>query len=187
MKLSSCEMTTIVLLAISGKIECRLQRKGIRANDLIESQKPILPRRDQDLGITNPDQEQPLKTIIGQNMVNLRNGRPQFSLKALKRRQRRSTASRDWNLVNRNSNLRATSQDCNHTNPEEQEYVKFKFPGGLELQVPSGCKNLTCEAERACEVEEIPNQPVEEGSSVFVTRRKCEEHEGMSKGLVQLD
>ena len=27
---------------------------------------------------------------------------------------------------------------------------------------------------------------MEEGSSVFVTRRKCEDHEGMSKGHVQL-
>ena len=186
MKLSLEIPTIALLLAISGIIECRPQRKDIRGNDLIESQKPILARKDQDLGITNPDQAQPLKTNIGQNVVNLRSIRPQFPMKALGRRQRRSTASRDWNLVNRNPNLRASAQDCNHVDPEEQEYVKFEFPGGFELQVPAGCKNLNREAERTCEVEEIPNQPVEEGSSVFVTRRKCEEHEGMSKGLVQL-
>ena len=175
MKLSFEIPTIVLLLAISGMIECRPQKRDIRGNDLIESQKPILARKDQDLGITNPDQVQPLKTNIGQNVVNLRNRRPQFPMKAS-----------DWNWVNRNPNLRASAQDCNRVDPEEQEYVKFKFPGGFELQVPAGCKNLNREAERACEVVEIPNQPVEEGSSVFVTRRKCEEHEGMSKGFVQL-
>ena len=121
MKLSLEIPTIALLLAISGIIECRPQRKDIRGNDLIESQKPILAKKDQDLGITNPDQVQPLKTNIGQNMVNLRNRRPQFSMKASRRRQRRSTASRDWNLVNRNPNLRASAQHCNHVDPEEQD------------------------------------------------------------------
>ena len=194
MKLNQALFTIVLLLV--RIIECRPpQRKGERENeqhinaredqnsadDLIENQDPIIAAKE----IVEPQTVGRSKEI--RDKMNLHKTSLKFSLETLNtfRRHRRSI-DLSWRLLNSDLMAMAAPKLCQDDNTElltqKQEYVKFGFLNGAAVpDFPSGCKTLIGGTERACGVEEIPNQPVEENSSVFVTKRRCADH--LPRGL----
>ena len=193
----------VVALALCGMLECRPQRKGLRASgqqifvrgdqfQLAENEK--LDTKDHNMGIINPDQVQPLGSV-GQNIVN--DGRPKEIRKVMKsrtkymiakimnrlRRHRRSIdSSRNYRKLHKNyPDFRPHSHTCE--DKTRQEYVSFEFPDGVRIEVPAGCKTLNDESDRACGVTEIPHQRVHGNEDVFATKRFCERAGGLPNGL----
>ena len=193
MKLNQAIFTLTIVLVLVHIIECRPhQRKGLRENEqhinaredqnlIMENQDPIIAAKEK----VEPQTVRRPKEI--RDRMNLHKTRPKFSLEALNafRRHRRSI-DLSWRLLNSDLMAMAAPKLCQDDNTElftqKQEYVKFGFLNGAAVpDFPSGCKTLIGGTERACGVEEIPDQPVEENSSVFVTKRRCADH--LPRGL----